>query len=167
MRSQLICILFLLACASPEPQRSTIEQIIGTSERGVIRGMEVGDSQADVLIKETEKVLSNEPNELTCRLPLSQKDSTYCDITYHFSDAGLYKVELDVFPVNQDQSNDLFAQFKASYDHRFGASSVDDGFTMWNVRSFRGSNIEVSMIDEGLETGMPYLSIIFLETQID
>jgi len=89
------------------------------------------------------------------------KDSTFYDITYNFSEKGLYVIELDVFPQTNEQAQTLFSKFRAYYNTKFGGSSEDEGFTMWKTKSARNKDVEVSMVDESIEAERPYISIVF------
>ncbi len=168
MKRHLFILSFLFfGCAEEAPQPDPLDGILGASEQGVFRGSDIGDSQNDVLDREAEHVVYNMPDELTCRIPVTLKDSTFYDITYNFDETGLYVIALDIFPSSEEVSGSLFDDFKKHYDLRFGATSEDDGFTMWNARSAKGTNIEITMIDEGREAGRPYISVVFLETNAE
>lgn len=158
-----IFILLLVACETPPPEERPIDRILGVTDSGLFRGLDVGASRNAVLAIEAEHIVHQMPDELTCRIPLDLKDSAFYDITYNFDEEGLRVIELDIFPASNVVKKELYDNFKAYYDRRFGKSSEDDGFTMWTTRSHRGTAVEVSMIDESTEIGRPYLTVNFYE----
>ncbi len=156
-------LLLIYACSEEPPKVDPVQEILMTEEGGVFRGNDIGDSQPLVLQREEENVVYNMPDELTCRIPSSMKDSTFYDITYNFSENGLYVIELDVFPKTTTQAQMLFNKFRSYYDTKYGSSSEDEGFTMWKTQSARNTDVEVSMVDESIEAERPYISIVFHE----
>lgn len=164
MRILSVLLIFILASCEPPPSgEQPIDHILGVKDSGLFRGLDVGASRNAVAAKEAEHIVHQMPDELTCRIPLDLKDSAFYDITYNFDEEGLRVIELDIFPASNPVKQDLYNNFKAHYDRRFGQSSEDDGFTMWTTRSHRGTAIEVSMVDESAEIGRPYLSVNFYE----
>jgi hypothetical protein len=155
--------LMLCSCSEKTPSIDPVQAILLSEEGGVFRGNDIGDSQPLVLQREEENIVYNMPDELTCRIPSSMKDSTFYDITYNFSEKGLYVIELDVFPQTNEQAQTLFSKFRAYYNTKFGESSEDEGFTMWKIKSARYKDVEVSMVDESIEAERPYISIVFHE----
>ena len=163
MKRVLFLLVLLWSCADKPEPADPVQAILRTEEGGVFRGIELGDTHPLVLSREEENIVYNMPDELTCRIPASMKDSTFYDITYNFSDKGLYVIELDVFPQSLSQARELFSKFRSYYDTKYGSSTIDEGFTMWNTMSERGTDVEVSMVDESKEADRPYISIVFHE----
>lgn len=162
MRHLFPILLLLVACTSQPKEENPITEILGSAE-GDFRGVNIGDSQVEVLAKEQDHVVYTMPEELTCRIPSQLKESTHYEISYGFGEGGLYLIELDVFPGTDNEKKELFELFKSYYDQRYGESSVEDGFSMWQTFSHRGTDVEISIIDESIEQGKPYLSITFYE----
>lgn len=155
-------LLLMVACQNSPAEADPVTEILGSSAND-FREVNIGDSQTEVLAKEQEHVVYKMPEELTCRIPSALKKSTQYEITYGFGEDGLYLIELEVFPGTEKDKLELFDLFKGYYDHRYGESSLDDGFTMWQTFSHRGTDVEITMVDESKEQGRPYLSINFYE----
>jgi hypothetical protein len=155
---------FLISsCEAEKPKERTIEDILETVDEGDFRGNKLGDDIQKVMAREQDNIVYSMPDELTCRIPMDIRDSTFYEISYNFNDMGLYVIELDVFPKSLEVAQQLFGRFKTYYDNKYGKSTVDDGYTSWFISSTRGTDVEISMIDESAEKGMPYLTIMFYE----
>ena len=150
-----------------ENQKDAVTSLLESIDGGDVRGSSIGDGIEDVLQREKKNVVYNMPDEITCRIPLSMKDSTFYDITYNFNDQGLYVIELDLFPASIEDSKSLFKEFKSFYDQRYGASTADDGYTTWFAKSGHGTDVEITMIEESKEMNRPYLGVTFYEHSIN
>ena len=164
--------LLLFSCADEQTdpadnQKEAISGLLESIDGGDVRGSSIGDGMEDVLQREKKNVVYNMPDEITCRIPLSMKDSTFYDITYNFNDQGLYVIELDLFPASIEASQSLFNEFKSFYDLRYGASTADDGYTTWFAKSGHGTDVEITMIEESKEMNRPYLGVTFYEHSIN
>lgn len=155
----------MISCEEEKPEPQTVEDIIQSIESGDFRGIEIGDDITKVMTREQKNIVYTMPDELTCRIPLDLKDSTFFEINYNFNDEGLYIIDLVVFPNDTFSTKQLFSEFKSHYDTRFGVADSTEGFTTWYTSSARGTDVEISMIDESRERGRPYLSISFYEEE--
>lgn len=153
----------LFSCNEAPAETNDVETIIKSVEGGDFRGNELGDDIQKVMAREQRNIVYDMPDELTCRIPLSIKDSTFYEITYNFNDEGLYVIDLDVFPKSSGAVTELFNEFKTYYDKRYGKSTVDEGYTTWFAQSNRDTDVEITMIDESVEKKRPYLTITFYE----
>lgn len=160
----LLC-LFAVSCEDEKTESQSVEDIIKSIEAGDFRGIEIGDDIKKVMAREYKNIVYTMPDELTCRIPLDLKDSTFYEITYNFSKEGLYIIDLVVFPNDTFGTQKLYSEFKAHYDDRFGISDSTIGFSTWFTASARGTDVEISMTDESKERGRPYLSISFYEEE--
>ncbi|MEO0403839.1 MAG: hypothetical protein AAF193_03110 [Bacteroidota bacterium] len=163
-----VLMISLSACETDPPQDTPPENsILESVGGGDVRGSSIGDQIEEVLRRESENVVHNMPDEITCRIPLNMKDSTYYDITYNFNEQGLYVIELDIFPKSEADTKALFGEFKKYYDQRYGKSSAEDGFTTWFAQSHQGTDVEITMIDESKEMNKPYLAVSFYEHSVN
>ena len=163
----IVCFGFvsLSSCEEEIKEPQTVEDIIKSIEAGDFRGLEIGDDIEKVMAREEKNIVYTMPDELTCRIPLDLKDSTFFEISYNFNDQGLYIIDLIVLPNDTFGTQMLFNDFKYFYDVRFGVADSTDGFTSWFTSSARGTDVEISMMDESRERGTPYLSISFYEEE--
>lgn len=160
-----ILAIFAYGCQEPEEESTPVQGILQSDEHGDFRGIQIGDDIVKVLDKESSNVVHTMPDELTCRIPLDQKESTFYEITYNFNEHGLYVIDLIIYPQDTTNTQELFDEFKTFYDTKYGPSSESDGFTAWYTRSEAGTDLEITMIDESQEKGKPFLSITFFEAE--
>jgi hypothetical protein len=153
----------LYSCNESQAETNDVETIIKSVEGGDFRGNDLGDDIRKVMAREQRNIVYDMPDELTCRIPLNIKDSTFYEITYNFNDEGLYVIDLDVYPKSSSAVVELFDEFKDYYDKRYGKSTVDEGYTTWFTQSNRDTDVEITMIDETVEKNRPYLTITFYE----
>jgi hypothetical protein len=160
-----LCVVLFSSCEEETKETQTVGDIIKSIEAGDFRGIEIGDDIKKVMAREEKNIVYTMPDELTCRIPLDLKDSTFYEISYNFNDAGLYIIDLIILPNDTFATKTLFKEFKEYYDVRFDKSDAKNGFASWFTSSTRGTDVEISMIDESLERGTPYLSISFYEEE--
>lgn len=160
-------LFLLIGCAEDPPPPTPAELILKAEEGGHFRGNTIGDDIREVMARESANIVQNMPDEVTCRIPLDIKKSTFYEITYNFNEQGLYVIELDIFPKTEKDTGELFDSFKSFYDRRYGKSTVDDGYTTWFTKSTQGTDIEISMIDKTRDLEKPYLSVIFYEYSLN
>lgn len=165
-------LVLLSSCSSDqapasENQEDAITRLLESIDGGDVRGSSIGDGIETVRKREKKNIVYNMPDEITCRIPLSMKDSTFYDITYNFNNQGLYVIELDLFPAKLEDAQWLFQEFKHFYDLRYGSSSADDGYTTWFAKSSHGTDVEITMIEESKEMNRPYLGVTFYEHSIN
>ena len=164
----LLCTIIYVSCSTLEENNEPqINSILNSLDGADVRGSSIGDKIEDVLEREQDNIVHNMPDEITCKIPISIKDSTYYDIIYNFNDNGLHVIELDVFPSHDSAASSLFNDLHAFYNKRYGSSTADDGYSSWFTKSQQGKDIEVTMINESKEMNKPYLSITFYENSLN
>lgn len=155
----------LLACNEPETPASGVDELIENAEQGDVRGIQIGDEWIEVKAREEQNVVYSMPDELICRVPLNMKDSTFYEISYNFEEGEVYNIELDFFPQDQQEVDQLYQKFKKFYDDKYGVTTEDDKYTVWYTISSRHIDLEISMTDESMEKGRPFLNITFFEKE--
>ena len=128
-----------------------------------IHGTSIGDDINYVMDKIRPHIVSEMPDEVTARIPLNIKDSTFYDIDYDFRDGMLYSIDLDIFPKDLKDCKILFTEFQNYYDKSYGKGSQDEGYVVWYTKTKDGDDLEISMIDESSAHKKPYLAITFYQ----
>jgi len=137
--------------------------VLDTNHPGDIHGTSIGDDIEYVMKKMKPHIVSEMPDELTARIPLSIKDSTFYDINYDFKNGELYSIDLDIFPKNFSDCNLLYNEFKKYYNRAYGEGSEDEGYVVWYTETKSGDDIEISLIDESYSNYKPYLAVTFYQ----
>ena len=137
--------------------------VLDTNHLGDIHGTSIGDDIEYVMKKMKPHIVSEMPDELTARIPLSIKDSTFYDINYDFKNGELYSIDLDIFPKDFSDCNLLYNEFKKYYNRAYGEGIEDEGYIVWYTETKSGDDIEISLIDESYSNYKPYLAVTFYQ----
>jgi len=137
--------------------------VLDTNHPGDIHGTSIGDDIEYVMKKMKPHIVSEMPDELTARIPLSIKDSTFYDINYDFKNGELYSIDLDIFPKDFSDCNLLYNEFKKYYNRVYGEGIEDEGYIVWYTETKSGDDIEISLIDESYSNYKPYLAVTFYQ----
>ena len=137
--------------------------VLDTNHPGDIHGTSIGDDIEYVMKKMKPHIVSEMPDELTARIPLSIKDSTFYDINYDFKNGELYSIDLDIFPKDFSDCNLLYNEFKKYYNRAYGEGIEDEGYIVWYTETKSGDDIEISLIDESYSNYKPYLAVTFYQ----
>ncbi len=166
-RLWIIAFIFFISCneepSSTEENKTGLEEVLGESEAGEIHGTAIGDNIEYVMRQMRPHIVSQMPDEITARIPLNIKDSTFYDIDYDFRDGTLYSIDLDIYPNDMRDCVLLFSEFKNYYDEYYGKGSQDRGYIVWYTKTRSGDDLEISMIDESSVRNQPYLAITFYQ----
>lgn len=172
MRVKLIAIsllvLFISSCDSStkeDPKGDEITDILKSADSRVIHGTEIGDEMDHVITRMKPHIVSEMPDEITARIPLNMKDSTFYDIDYDFKNGKLYSIDLDIYPKSNEDCKILFQDFRKYYNSAFGKGQEKDEFIVWYTSSKTGDDVEIIMMDESSSHGKPYLAITFYQEE--
>jgi len=148
----LISLFGFYACNGPKEKPSTsddgINSILSSENSGAIHGTEIGDEKEYVISRIKPHIVSEMPDEITARIPLSIKDSTFYDIDYDFKKEKLYSIDLDIYPNSKADCDLLFGNFKEYYNSIYGKGQEKKGFMVWYTISKTGEDVEIMMMDE-------------------
>lgn len=164
-----LAFLVLASCDEPTPNsndsESGIDNILNPNEDGSILGSELGDEKNDVISRIKPHIISEMPDEITARIPLNMKDSTFYDIDYDFKEGKLYNLDLDIYPKSGEDCALLFQEFKSYYNSIYGSGQEKDGFMVWYTVSKTGKDVEIMMMNESESHQKPYLAITFFQEE--
>lgn len=130
------------------------------SDKGNIRGVEIGASIATVKALEDAKSLKNKmPDYLYYEYEINMGNSY--TVTYDFSeDDKLYEIEIAAYYDVIEDADNLFINFSNHFNKKYGKGKIeDDGYTIWTTtNTINGSRVEIAMINDSDSYG--FLSII-------
>lgn len=161
-----IILLASYSCGSipdKNEEHQGLTDVLDTNHLGDIHGTSIGDDIDYVMKKMKSHIVSEMPDELTARIPLSIKDSTFYDIDYDFKNGALYSIDLDIFPKDSSDCKLLYNEFKSYYIKAYGPGSEDDGYMVWYTETKSGKDVEISLIDESSTHHKPYLAVTFYQ----
>jgi len=142
-----------------------MNEIILSENSGKIHAAELGDKKSDVVNRMKAHIVSQMPDEITARVPLDIKDSTFCEIDYDFTRGRLNSIDLDIYPKSRTDCDELFKHFKSHYNSTFGAGQEKDDFMVWYTISKTGKDVEIMMMNESKSHQKPYLAITFYQEE--
>lgn len=150
-----ICLLFACGGNKNEHYNDILK-----SDKGNIRGVEIGASIDAVKALEDAAFLKNEmPDYLYYEYEINMGNSY--TVTYDFSEENkLYEIEIAVYYDIIEDIDKLFIDFSNHFDKKCGKGKIeDDGYTIWTTtNSINGSRVEIAMINDSDSYG--FLSII-------
>jgi hypothetical protein len=156
MKNKIIIVLtFLLAaCAS----KSDLFEKLLKSEEGHLRGVFIGASVEEVKkIEDNNFLTDDEADYLYYDYKLEGRNSY--TVSYDFYDGKLYEIELAVFLEKIEDANKLFEDFKKYFDQKYGASTVEDDYYLWNTTEVKNKHhIEFALKNHSQDYG--YVSLL-------
>ncbi len=159
-----LCVFASPSCKETDANNKSIPSIVGEENGGDFRGSMMGDEVKEVLAREADNVVYNMPDEITCRIPLEMKDSTFYEVSYNFDRGLLNAIKLDLYPGNEGGTQRLLAEFSEYYTRRYGQAELKENTKSWVARGSRGRDVIVSMQITDNESN-PRLRITFIEKQ--
>ena len=130
------------------------------SNKGNIRGLEIGASIETVKALEDTTFLKNEmPDYLYYEYEINMGNSYTA--TYDFSEENkLYEIEIAAYFDLIEDADNLFVDFSTHFNKKYGRGKFeDDGYTIWTTtNSINGNRVEIAMINDSDSYG--FLSII-------
>jgi hypothetical protein len=147
------------------PEQYT-EQILQPNKGGDFRGVSIGDQPTNVLQSEGRETVYSMPDELVYRIPISQKDSTFYEVSYNFNQQGLYDINLEIFAPDHRVLQTLADEFREHYRKKYGPESSGQHRTMgWRVMTSNGSIVSITISDSLIKLQKPCLRINFNESE--
>jgi len=160
----------LISCKEEKKEQdsteaSQLKSMLNSEDADIIHGTTLGDDIQYVMNTMKPHIVSEMPDEITTRIPLDLKDSTFYDIDYDFKSGKLYSIDLDIYPKTTADLDILFNEFMSFYDKYYGKGKSNNGYVVWYTKSKTGEDVEISMIDESAAHQKPYLAISFYQEQ--
>lgn len=158
-----ICFVLLSSCQENNPVDTT-KEILRSDKGGDFRGVHIGDDPTKVIRTENASSVYSMPDELVYRMQ-PDDDSTWYEISYNFNDQGLYNINMEIYPVNDDKFNVLRKEFIEYYDSRYGACQTYQDYCQWRTLTENGHIVSIQLSHFPTNNARPCLKINFNETQ--
>lgn len=160
----LICVAG--ACTPPEVEpvreKNRAEKIVG--ETGHFRGISIGMRMDSVANIDRDFLFKRKLDELNYSIPFSKTDSSYFDVSCVFDKKQLFEIQVDLYLLEERESEKLFQQFNSLLSSRYGTPSEKTGYAFWSVRE-SGRELEITLRDVSAEYERPMISLNFIEPQ--
>jgi len=154
-----LALIVITTVTSCKTKHSTYFDTILKSEKGIFRGVEIGNNIET--IKKTENLdflMDNMPDYLYFDYELDMGNSY--TVSYDFSEDKLYEIELAAYFDVVEDANLLFKEFSDYFNSKYGKGKIEnDGYTTWRTKDEKtDNNIEIAMVNDSQDYG--YLSIL-------
>jgi len=159
IRYLVLCLytLFILGC---EQHKSPFYNEILKSEKGQLRGIEIGSSIEEIKKIENKNFLKDQMADYLHYDYEMNMGNTYT-VTYDFSeDNELYEIEVAIFLDVTKDAAFLFDNFSDHFNKKYSVGrKEDDGYITWHTKSINSNaRVAVSMINDSEAYG--YLTIL-------
>ena len=153
----ILAFIFLTILACSTKKSHYFNQIL-KSEKGIFRGVDIGESVDEVKLKEDSKFLIDDMNDYLNYDYDLDKGNSYT-VTYDFSENSLYSIELSIYFEQIDKAKKLKKEFLDYFQNKYGESKTEqDGYTIWNTKDNKTKNhIEIALKEDSQTYG--YVSI--------
>jgi hypothetical protein len=156
--------IFLCGCSTHEEKNGVAAQVLLPTEKEDFRGHNIGDHITDVERREDPNTsVYSMPDELMYRVPLSGANTSWYEVSYQFSENGLYDILLEVYAANDTIRDVLSKDIAAHYQHKFGDFSGGGHHKEWRVMSAEGRFISIQIIDSLFLKDKPALRVKYKE----
>jgi len=159
-----IFIFMLFSCANSVEEKGA-KKILKSSKGGDFRGVNIGDKPSDVVGSEEINSVYSMPDELVYRIESDGEDSTWYEISYNFNEAGLYNIQLEVFPKNETHLQLYKDDFIRHYKEKYGDCAYKNGYCEWRTLTNNGNSVNITLTDSIIVESRPCLKITFNETE--
>ncbi len=159
-----IFILMFFSCANTVEEKGA-QKILKNSKGGDFRGINIGDNAQDVAGSEGVNSVYSMPDELVYRMESDGEDSTWYEISYNFNEAGLYNIQLEVFPKNETHLKLYKDDFVRYYKEKYGDCKYVNGYCEWRAMTNNGHLVNISLTDSLIVKSRPCIKISFNESE--
>jgi len=156
-------VLMLFSCANTVEEKGA-RKILKSSKGGDFRGVNIGDKPSDVVGSEEVNSVYSMPDEIVYRIESEGEDSTWYEISYNFNEAGLYNIQLEVFPKNETHLLLYKKDFIRYYKEKYGDCAYLNGYCEWRALTNNGNSVNITLTDSILVKSRPCIKITFNES---
>jgi hypothetical protein len=163
----LFFLLVVLACGSPPVEKEPALEatdFIGQKENGIYRGIDIGLTNESFSSSLRDSVLE-QSDSLVKSFFVIDKGGRVCEVVTHFSfDVyGLFEIQSDIFPPTDSVSKVITDMLQAELTLRYGEFARLGNTMRWTTNSERNNIIEISLSNESIDYGEPFVSLNYLE----
>jgi hypothetical protein len=159
-----VCCAIVLCACSDHGSDTASSKILRTEQGGDFRGVHIGDQPELVKSKENARSVYSMPDELVYRMNPTGEDSTWYEISYNFNKDGLYNINLEVFPTNEDVKKSIHDEFMSYYISKYGECKYFEGYCQWRALSENGHVVSITIFTGPSTRNQHYLKVNFNET---
>jgi hypothetical protein len=168
-KETIICLagigLFMGSCNSAVDGSLSAHYIVDDGRGGDFRGINFGDYPDKVKEVEGVNTVYSMPDELVYRLPLNSGDSIWYEISYSFSDAGLYEIHMEIMARQEQVLSGLYEEIRELYARKYGKGRITDRSSLWRVMVTNGHVVNIIVGPSVTTRNQPCIRIQFYESR--
>jgi hypothetical protein len=154
----------LVRCDNQDTENRGASEVLLPTEMEDFRGHNIGDHIADVERREDPSTsVYSMPDELIYRVPLSGMGTSWYEVSYQFSEHGLYDIRLEVYAATDSIRNTLAKEICAHYTKKFGDFRGSAHHKEWRIMSAEGRIVAIGITDTLILKNKPALRIKYEE----
>lgn len=167
--SLLFVILGVFACATEPPTQDEelvveFDSVFGEDSVGLIRGSAMGDLPGDIVKREEGTPTVNSDSLVEYDYSYNLKTgNTNAHLYYTFDEFGLFEVQMDLYPENEDDAKALRSEIEEELTTKYGKSKELGSIKRWTTFSRSNSLVEITLSNESADAGKPFISLNYLE----
>lgn len=155
--------VFLILSCSDKVEEKGARKILKNAKGGDFRGVNIGDNLKTVVGNEDAISVYNMPDELIYRIESDGEDSTWYEISYNFTETGLYHIRLDIFPKSKNYLGLYKEDFVNYYNQKYGDCTTRNGYCEWKVMTNNGHFVNITLTDSLIIKSRPCLKVVYSE----
>lgn len=163
-------ILFIaigVSCQSEKPSEEKSDPIDSVFQAGddtLFRGSNIGDSPDHVRNSEKSRIVEDSDTLLHYQSTYTfESGLSDVEVYYTFDEFGLFEIQVDFYPRNEEAPSKLMAQLENYMTTRFGDPKELGTAKRWTTNSTTNSLVEITLSNESADAEEPFVSLNFLE----
>lgn len=159
-------IMFLaVACNPPVANKRDFTEALLLTESGrTIRGSVMGLGPNDVLEKEVMEPIHQSDTLLIFDGDIHyDKRSVHTTVYYSFDSYGLFEIQFDILPQSAADAELVFRALRNKLTMIYGRPDQDGIALRFSTFSPSNNVVEITLSDESMDSGEPFISLNFLE----
>jgi len=159
----------LISCEGEKPAETKIETVeietvFGTNKEGLFRGSDISDTAGQIRGKEKAAPTFDSDSLIEYDYTFQLKSgTTEMHLFYTFDEFGLFEIQVDFYPENEEKAKELLPELEEQLTTRFGEPKEAGLAKRWTTFSVSNNIIEITLSNESMDAENAFISLNYLE----